>query len=178
MLSELSKSLPRFRAYAEIFHTSQLHRALREVYDGFVNFCFTTIEVLQSNKCCMLPLFQRACWRSQFSNVSTAAMMRGRWAALNYELEQTRIWLHSASSDFEKEAQLADVQEQVKRQVEVMSKIGSMSSPDGSTLVYTDSITNVGLPRNHRFVRRVAVLALLHSELAPSFGVVFHFVLV
>ena len=72
-------------------------------------------------------------------------------------------------SDFEKEAQLADVQEQVKRHVEVMSKIGSMSSPDGSTLVYTDSITNIGLPRNHRFVGRVAVVALLNSELAPSF---------
>jgi len=52
MLLELSKSLPRLNAYAEIFHTPQLHNALREVYEGFVDFCFRTSEVLQTNKCC------------------------------------------------------------------------------------------------------------------------------
>lgn len=41
-----------------------------------------------------------------------------------------------------------------------------MSSSVGS---YVEPVTNVGLPRNERFTGRVAVLALLHSELSPSF---------
>lgn len=57
MFSELSKALPRFQAYAEIFHTPQLHRALREIYEGFVDFCFRTIEVLQSHVCCTCGAF-------------------------------------------------------------------------------------------------------------------------
>lgn len=95
--------------------------------------------------------------------------MRGRWATLSGEFERTRTWLNSASSEFEKEAQLADVQEQFRRHAEVLTKIGSMSSSGGSTLVHVDPVTNIGLPRNDRFTGRVAVLALLHSELAPSF---------
>ena len=52
MLFELSRILPRFKQYKEIFHTPRLHQALRDVYEGFVDFYFRTSEVLQINKCC------------------------------------------------------------------------------------------------------------------------------
>lgn len=95
--------------------------------------------------------------------------MRGRWLTLGGEFERTRTWLDSASSDFEREARLADVQEQFRRHTEVMTKISSMSFSSGSALVHVDAVTNVGLPRNDRFTGRAAVLAFLHSELTPSF---------
>jgi|SRR5579862_6327824 len=106
----------------------------------------------------------------QISNMSTATVMRGRWGVLSGEFERTRTWLNSASSEFEREARLADVQEQFKRHAEVMTKINSISSSGRSTLAHVDPVTNIGLPRNDRFTGRADVLALLHSELAPSFG--------
>ncbi len=99
----------------------------------------------------------------------TDTIIRGRWIALGGEFERTRTWLESASSDFEREARLANVQEQFRRHAEVMNKISSISSSNRSAVVHVDAITNVGLPRNHRFTGRAAVLALLHSELTPSF---------
>ena len=52
MLQELANSLPRFRAYTEIFHTPALHQALREVYHVFLDFCAGVTDSLRSDKCC------------------------------------------------------------------------------------------------------------------------------
>ncbi|KAK2593959.1 hypothetical protein QQS21_008318 [Conoideocrella luteorostrata] len=146
MLLDLSKELPRFQAYAEIFHTPQLHCALREVYQGFVDFCLKTIEVLQSGKCYM--------------------MLQGKWSSVRAEFERTKDELKTVGTEFEKEARLADAQEQFRRHAEVLAKIDSMSSTSD---ICVDPVTNVRIPRNDRFTGRAAILALLHSELTPSF---------
>ncbi|KAG8405172.1 hypothetical protein J3458_021849 [Metarhizium acridum] len=93
-------------------------------------------------------------------------MLRVKWSRLGAEFERTKDWLKSASTEFEKEARLADVQEQFRRHAEVLAKIDSISS---SSNLHVDPVTNVRIPRNHRFTGRTAILALLHSELSPSF---------
>jgi hypothetical protein len=52
MFRNLSRSLPRFHAYVEILQTPNLHGALREVYDVYLDFSFALIKFLRSNKCC------------------------------------------------------------------------------------------------------------------------------
>ena len=100
------------------------------------------------------------------SNACIDAMMQGRWAAFDKEFMQTKERLNFANSEFEKEVRLADVQEQSRRHAELLTNIRSISS--GSITTTKDMVTNVTLPRNERFTGRDSVLALLHSELAPS----------
>lgn len=93
-------------------------------------------------------------------------MLRGRWLNLTAEFEQMKDWLKSASTEFEREARMADVQEQFRRHREVLAKIDSLSSPTESRM---SPGTNVRIPRNDRFTGRADTLTLLHAELSPSF---------
>lgn len=95
--------------------------------------------------------------------------MRTKWLTLAAECEQTKAWLDSASTDFEKEARLADVQEQTRRHLEVMTKISSINISSETASIHQDPVTNVVIARNDRFKGRMAVLAQLHSELTPNF---------
>jgi hypothetical protein len=52
MLQEISRVLPRFQAYIEIFHTPRLHQALREVYEVYIDFNLAVIRFFRRNKCC------------------------------------------------------------------------------------------------------------------------------
>lgn len=48
MLLELSRSLPRIEAYIQLLPTPQLHQALRNVYDHFVDFCIAASDILET----------------------------------------------------------------------------------------------------------------------------------
>ncbi|KAE8440608.1 hypothetical protein EG329_007027 [Mollisiaceae sp. DMI_Dod_QoI] len=169
MLFELSRALPRFKQYTEIFHTPRLHQALRDVYEGFVDFCFRTSEVLQTNTCCeslaVLYEVQHQCYRVLTS--SADVLMQGKWASFDNEFQRTRERLNFASSEFDKESRLADVQEQSKRHKEILSQLRTMSTGSNASSHGT-FCTNVTLPRNERFVGRDGILAQIHSDLTPS----------
>lgn len=49
MLDQLTKAMPRFQAYLDILPTVQLRRALRDIYDDFIEFCLSTADFLSRN---------------------------------------------------------------------------------------------------------------------------------
>lgn len=95
------------------------------------------------------------------------AVLRGRWLSLSSEFKQTKEWLNTATSEFEKEARLADVQEQLRRHGELMARIGGTQAAKADD--YIDPVTNINLPRNEKFAGRDDVLMQLHSQLTASF---------
>lgn len=85
-------------------------------------------------------------------------LIRLHWTSFSVELKSSICRLSVANDEFEREVQLANVQEQTNRHGEVMALL----RPSGLT-------TNINLPRNPKFTGRDDVLASLHSLLAPSF---------
>lgn len=81
---------------------------------------------------------------------------------LTSEHQRTVKRLAAANTEFEKEVQLAEVQEGSRRHQEILALLRP-SLPTQSLK------TNISLPRNSRFSGHEDTLALLHSILAPSF---------
>ncbi|PMD52524.1 pfs domain-containing protein [Hyaloscypha bicolor E] len=145
MLRDLSRSLPRFHAYVEILHTPNLHRALREVYEVYMDFSFAVIKFLRSNKC--------------------YAVVHSQWSEVGKKFDQTRERLDASRANFEDEVRLANVQVQAARHREVVMRFGSLSP----TTTHHDPISTVNAARNVMFTGREDVLSQLHSLLQPPF---------
>src|SRR4051794_28359515 len=92
MLFDLFRALPRFKEYTDIFHTPRLHQALRDVYQGFVDFCFRTSEVLQANKCCesLVVSYRVQNYCYQILTSFADALMQRKWASFDNEFQRTR----------------------------------------------------------------------------------------
>jgi hypothetical protein len=71
--------------------------------------------------------------------------------------------MSTANSEFEKEAQLAHIQEEAKRRAEVLAML---QKPTGLPL--SEFKSNITMGRNAKFTGRDDTLALLHSFLEPS----------
>ncbi|CAI6088071.1 unnamed protein product [Clonostachys chloroleuca] len=93
---------------------------------------------------------------------SRLAAVKIQWTMLTSEHQRTVKRLAAANTEFEKEVQLAEVQEGSRRHQEIMALLRP-SLPTQSLK------TNISLPRNSRFSGHEDTLALLHSFLAPSF---------
>ncbi|KAK0628901.1 pfs domain-containing protein [Bombardia bombarda] len=138
MIEDLSKSLPRLHAYHQLLETPRLHSALREVYQMLLDFCSNVIKCLKG--------------------AYIVTFFRMQWPSFSAELKESIKRLDKAKTEFEKEAQLAEVQKQSKRHEEVMTAFRS-----------NEKVTNMILPRNERFTGRDGVLEELHHILEPSF---------
>ena len=80
-----------------------------------------------------------------------------QWSSVRAELRSSLNRLALTNGEFEKEARLADVQQQAQRHEEVMG-----------VLRPSNGITNINLPRNEKFAGRDTIIAQLHSALEPS----------
>ncbi|VUC26950.1 unnamed protein product [Clonostachys rosea] len=142
MLEAMSTTLPRAHEYTTILRTPRLHTALRDVYRTVIDACLVILECLLSKQC--------------------FAAVKLQWTKLISEHQRTLRRLAAANSEFEKEVQLAEVQEGSRRHQEILALLRP-SLPTQSLK------TNISLPRNTRFSGHEDTLELLHSILEPSF---------
>lgn len=163
MLTDLSRDLPRFEAYTKVLHTPLLHRALRVVYSIYIDFCFAVMKFLQAQKFCLF----HPCKPSllYLSNFVVDTMVKTGWAKVTRQFQKSKLELNAARKEFELEANLANVQEQERRHLEVLERIENVTTTSKSKI----TITNVSLGRNIMFTGREEELSLLHKILAPSF---------
>ncbi|KAI0406996.1 hypothetical protein F4802DRAFT_555256 [Xylaria palmicola] len=142
LLESLTKVLPRFHLYTELYHTPRLHKSLRLVYRRFIDICFTTQDFLEET--CM------------------GAVLRIQWTSFTQTFKRKTRELLDANTEFEKEVELASHQEQRDRHLKILSAIDSNPRhPSAAATVKT----NIDLHRNDKFCGRQDVLLQLHSYL-------------
>jgi hypothetical protein len=90
-------------------------------------------------------------------------LFRIQWTGFVSEFRKAMGDLSTANSEFEKEAQLAHVQEEAKRHVEVLAVLQKTTG-----LPMSEFKSNITMGRNAKFTGRDDTLTLLHSFLEPS----------
>ncbi|KAI0453559.1 pfs domain-containing protein [Xylaria acuta] len=106
MFQDLSRKLPRFRAYGHILHTPRLHSSLRDVYERFLDFCIKTLRALEGSA---LHVFVRL-----------------QWSPFAAELRSAIDNLDIANREFESELRLADVQQRAEAHKTVMAVLAPL----------------------------------------------------
>lgn len=163
VFQDIAHALPRFHGYVEILHTPRLHAALRNIYASFLDLCLMTLDCLQTNSCCKTA---RGHHRSlgvflELLINCKDALLRFQWSSFMVTFRKNSRDLESANTEFEKEVQLAQVQEESKRHAQILNMFQGALPKAGLQ-------TNIDIPRNEKFTGRGSTLALIHSLLTSG----------
>ncbi|KAF5001848.1 hypothetical protein FDECE_10837 [Fusarium decemcellulare] len=140
MLDHLAKAMPRFKSYLDLYPTTQLRRAMRAIYDDFVEFCLSSADFLS---------------RGVIENV-----FRLSWSAVDKDFDKIIQALQNHTIDFEAEAQLANTKATKQWQEDILQRLSKNSShssysSDGSV---THLVSTLPFPRNLMFTGREDIL--------------------
>ncbi|POR34399.1 Pfs domain-containing protein [Tolypocladium paradoxum] len=130
MLDHLTGAMPRFESYLDLYPTPQLRRAMRAIYDDFIEFCL-------SRNILRLP-----------------------WSSVDKHFDKISQGLQNHTADFQAEAQLANVKATKKWQDDILERLSKNSSHSGysSDPSLSRLVSTLPFPRNLVFTGRHDIL--------------------
>ncbi|KAF2645929.1 hypothetical protein P280DRAFT_442915 [Massarina eburnea CBS 473.64] len=146
MLDQLTKLMPRFESYLDIYPTYELRRALRDIYDDFIEFCLSTTTFLN---------------RHPVEN-----FLRLSWSSTDKTFQKIKQQLQAHKEDFESEARLANVKATQKWQEDMKDKLSDTLVSRSSTAV--QYVTTIPFPRNKIFSGREDIFLAISKALQLS----------
>jgi hypothetical protein len=173
MLDHLTAAMPRFETYLDLYPTPQLRRAMRAIYDDFIDFCLSSADFLSRTALGTLGSTSSSS-QGVRSGVAycfllwvIANLLRLSWSSVDKDFDKIKQRLHTHKEDFEAEAQLANVKATKKWQDGIQAKLAKTSSEYSSSRASSVSrlVSTLPFPRNLMFTGRDDTLQEISSVL-------------